>query len=87
MTLIAPVLLDGNSLDLDSLEEIARGRPAALDPAVLPAVRASRKVVDDLLSRGEVAYGLNTGFRPSGQPEDRARPGPRAATQPDSQPL
>ena len=61
-TLISPVLLDGRSLNLGLLEEIALGRPAALDPEVLPAVRASRKVVDDLLARGEVAYGLNTGF-------------------------
>ncbi len=62
MTLILPMLLDGASLDLGALEEIAGGRPAALDPAVLDRIRASRQVVDDLLARGEVAYGLNTGF-------------------------
>ena len=58
----SPVLLDGRSLTLLQVEEIAGGRPAALAPGVEEAVRASRRVVDDLLERGEVAYGLNTGF-------------------------
>ena len=61
-TQVRPVLLDGRSLDPGALEEIAEGRPAALDPSILEGVLASRKVVEDLLARGEVAYGLNTGF-------------------------
>lgn len=58
----SPVLLDGRSLTLGAVEEIAEGRPAALAPSVEEAVLASRRVVDDLLARGAVAYGLNTGF-------------------------
>jgi len=62
MIATAPVSLNGADLDLAALEQIADGRPAALDPSVLQQIRASRQVVDDLLARGEVAYGLNTGF-------------------------
>lgn len=60
--LTTPVELDGRSLTLSAVEEIAAGRPAALAPSVEEGIRASRAVVEGLLARGEVAYGLNTGF-------------------------
>ena len=59
----SPLLLSGQPLSLEQIAEVAlSGWEAALDPAVLPAIRASRSVVDGLLARGETAYGINTGF-------------------------
>jgi len=58
-----PITIDGNSLDLDSLEQVARqGRAVALAAAARQAVSASRRVVDDAVARGAVVYGVTTGF-------------------------
>lgn len=58
-----PLLLAGQPLTLDEIAAVSlHHRPAALDPAALPAIRASRAVVDALLARHETAYGINTGF-------------------------
>ena len=58
-----PLLLAGQALRLEEIVEVAvGGRMAALDPAALEGLRASRAVVDGLLKRGETAYGVNTGF-------------------------
>ncbi len=58
-----PLLLSGNALTLDELNEVAVfGREAALDPSALEGILASRAVVEGLLGRGETAYGINTGF-------------------------
>src|SRR5687768_905818 len=57
------VLLDGHSLTLDDVEDVARGRRrAALAPAARAAVAAARRVVDDAVSSGRVVYGVTTGF-------------------------
>jgi histidine ammonia-lyase len=57
------LLLAGQPLTLDDIGAVAlHGRGVALDPAALPSIRASRKVVADLLARGGTAYGINTGF-------------------------
>jgi histidine ammonia-lyase len=59
----APVLLDGASFTLDDLEAVARARRAvALAPAAREAVARARRVVDDAVARGEVVYGVTTGF-------------------------
>jgi histidine ammonia-lyase len=58
-----PLSVDGRQLDLDALEQVARGsRPVALAPAAREAVLAARRVVDDAVTRGAVVYGVTTGF-------------------------
>ncbi len=58
-----PLQLDGTALTLEDVVEVARRRrPVAIAPDAWPAVEASRKVVDDLVERGEIAYGVTTGF-------------------------
>ncbi|MEA3144404.1 MAG: histidine ammonia-lyase [Thermoplasmata archaeon] len=57
-----PVTLDGNSLRLEDVAAVARGAPVRIDPRAWPAVEASRRVVDDLVKAGTVAYGITTGF-------------------------
>ena len=59
----SPLLLAGQPLTLDEIAQVAlAGRSVALDPDALPAILASRAVVDGVLARGETAYGVNTGF-------------------------
>jgi histidine ammonia-lyase len=59
----SPLLLAGQPLSLTEICDVALdGRAVALDPAALPAIRASRAVVDTLLASGGTAYGINTGF-------------------------
>ena len=55
--------LDGSSLTLDQLEQIAReGAPVALTGPAIARVEASRAVVDAHAQRGAAVYGVNTGF-------------------------
>jgi histidine ammonia-lyase len=55
--------LDGSSLTLDQLEQIARaGAPVALTDEAIAHVQASRAVVDTHAQRGTPVYGVNTGF-------------------------
>src|SRR5207247_67664 len=60
----ATIHLDGNSLKLEDIGRIAAGAeiPVALAPAAVEGVRRSRAAVEELLRRGEVAYGITTGF-------------------------
>jgi histidine ammonia-lyase len=60
----SPVLaLDGRSLDLVALEDVAcRGRRVALASEARAAVAAARRVVDDAVAKGAVVYGVTTGF-------------------------
>jgi len=57
-----PLKLTGHDLKVDDVVAAVRGRPVMLDPATLPAIRRSRAAVEDLVARGEVAYGITTGF-------------------------
>jgi histidine ammonia-lyase len=58
-----PLVLDGASLTLEGLESVARTRRAvALSAPARQAVARARKVVDDAVARGDVVYGVNTGF-------------------------
>lgn len=59
-----PLLLDGNSLTLASVARFLRdpGAEVALAPAAAERVRASRRVVDEIVASGKVAYGITTGF-------------------------
>ena len=56
------LVLDGASLDLDGLESVADGRPVGLAESARQAVLASRRVVDEAVARGDVVYGVTTGF-------------------------
>lgn len=60
------VLLDGASLTFEQVLAVAYGRPGAplvaLAPAARPAVERAAQAVATLLARGEVAYGITTGF-------------------------
>jgi histidine ammonia-lyase len=59
----AALVIDGGALDLAGLEAVARHRRAlALSDAARASVRASRGVVDQAVARGDVVYGVTTGF-------------------------
>ena len=59
----SPVSLDGRTLTIAQLRAVAeRGAPAELAPAARAKMAATRRVVDDLVSRNAVAYGVTTGF-------------------------
>jgi histidine ammonia-lyase len=69
--------LDGQSLTLEQLEQIARhGAPVAIAGEAIARVRASRAVVDEHVRRGTPTYGVNTGF---GALADVAIPGDQLA--------
>ncbi len=58
-----PVVLDGSNLTIGAVAAVARqAAPVSVSDQAWDAVAASRQVVDDLLERGEVAYGITTGF-------------------------
>jgi histidine ammonia-lyase len=56
------VVIDGGRLRLDELEAVAEGRGVRLHPEARAAVAQARQVVDDAVERGEVVYGVTTGF-------------------------
>ncbi|MGD8856642.1 MAG: histidine ammonia-lyase [Chloroflexota bacterium] len=56
------LLINGNDLGVDDVIDVVRGRPVALDPAALPAIKRSRAAVEQLVAQGVVAYGITTGF-------------------------
>lgn len=59
---MSEVILDGESLTLVDFERVARGVPVGISDGVLPRIRDSRAVVDELLEEGHTLYGINTGF-------------------------
>ncbi len=61
---ISPVVLDGQSLTLDSFVAAARTAEArvSIAPAALAALAASRGRVDRAIASGATMYGINTGF-------------------------
>jgi histidine ammonia-lyase len=59
----APVVLDGARLTLEELESVARTRRAVgLAPTAREGVVRSRAVVDEVVAKGAVVYGVTTGF-------------------------
>ncbi len=63
MTTPAPLLLDGSSLSIHDLHEVAMGRRRVqLAPAAEARMRATRAVVEGLAARGAAVYGVTTGF-------------------------
>jgi histidine ammonia-lyase len=57
------IALDGRSLTIADVVAVADGRaPVTLAPAAAGRMARLRAVVDDLVARGAVAYGVTTGF-------------------------
>jgi histidine ammonia-lyase len=55
--------IDGQSLSLEDVETVARAmRPVRLAERALPAIEASRAVVDAIVAEARPAYGITTGF-------------------------
>ncbi len=55
--------LDGNTLSLEQLNDVARGRlEVELAPTALARMSRSRYLVEEVLRTGQVIYGVNTGF-------------------------
>jgi histidine ammonia-lyase len=59
---MTPVLLTGNDLSLVQLAAVSNGAPVAFSESAIAAMQASRAVVDGAVARGDVVYGVNTGF-------------------------
>ncbi|MEM7335692.1 MAG: histidine ammonia-lyase [Chloroflexota bacterium] len=57
-----PLTISGNELKVDDVVAVANGRLTQLDPLAIPAIERSRTAVDKLVSDGQIAYGITTGF-------------------------
>ncbi|MFN2188958.1 MAG: histidine ammonia-lyase [Candidatus Promineifilaceae bacterium] len=58
---MSPIFVNGN-LQLDDVVAAARGERVELDEKMLPKVERSRAAVERLIDRGEIVYGITTGF-------------------------
>jgi histidine ammonia-lyase len=54
--------LDGESLTVEDLMSIHADSKIHIKDSAWERVRASRRIVDKIISEGKVAYGINTGF-------------------------
>ena len=55
--------LNGQTLTLAEIVTVAFGdAPVQISPSARPRILASRKVVEDIIGRGTVVYGVSTGF-------------------------
>jgi histidine ammonia-lyase len=54
--------IDGASLTLEQTVEVAGGVEARLAQGARARIDRSRRFVEDIVARGEVVYGINTGF-------------------------
>ena len=54
--------LDGASLTLEQTEAVADGAMVQLAYAARPRIERARRFVEEIVARGEVVYGINTGF-------------------------
>src|SRR6202012_3336246 len=63
MTAPSPIQLTGNDLTFAQLDDVAlHGARVSLAPDAIERMKASRAIVDRVVSSGETAYGINTGF-------------------------
>lgn len=59
----AMLYLDGNSLTLDDVIQVARfGRKVQISEKAKDTVRQSRQYIDQLVESGRIVYGITTGF-------------------------
>lgn len=56
------LVVDGNSLTIESLMAIGPKTQISLSSEAWEAVRKSRNVVDTIVAEGRTVYGINTGF-------------------------
>ena len=57
------IIIDGNSLTLDDLVNVARYNfPVEISEEALAKVKVSRQIVDDIVEAGQISYGITTGF-------------------------
>jgi histidine ammonia-lyase len=56
------LVLTGEDLAVDDVVAAASGRRVTLDPGAIPAMERSRQAVEGLVARGDVVYGITTGF-------------------------
>lgn len=56
------VEIDGSSLTLEQTAQVADGAQVTLASSARPRIERARQFVEDIIARGEVVYGLNTGF-------------------------
>ncbi|MFW9974840.1 MAG: histidine ammonia-lyase [Candidatus Thorarchaeota archaeon] len=58
-----PVMVDGESLTIEDVVQVARYyEPVVLHESAIPRIRKSRAVVENAIKKGDVVYGVNTGF-------------------------
>ncbi len=57
-----PIRITGEHLTMEEVAAIAAGATATLAPEAVAAMERSRQGVERLLARGEIAYGITTGF-------------------------
>src|ERR1700722_10735288 len=63
MTAPAAIQLTGNDLTFAQLNDVAlHGAKVSLAGDAIERMKASRAIVDRVVSSGETAYGINTGF-------------------------
>jgi len=64
--ILDPVFLDGENLTIEQVVTVAQGAPGApavaLSPEAVSKVQRAQQAVANLIARGEVAYGITTGF-------------------------
>jgi len=56
------IVLDGQSLSIEDVWAVAAGAPVALAPKARARMQQTRAVVETIVSRGAVVYGVTTGF-------------------------
>jgi histidine ammonia-lyase len=54
--------IDGSSLTLEQTAAVAGGAQVSIAPAARERVERTRRFVEGIIERGEVVYGINTGF-------------------------
>jgi histidine ammonia-lyase len=60
---VITISLNGESLTIEQVVAVAEGAPAVeLSPDAIGKVRRAQQAVADLIARGEIAYGITTGF-------------------------
>jgi histidine ammonia-lyase len=56
------ILPIAGNLAIDDVIAVVHGQQVALDPGLLPKIETSRAAVEKLIERGEIVYGITTGF-------------------------
>lgn len=60
---LAPIALFGQALTIEEISAVAfQHHPVTINEKAWPKIKASRAVVESVVSSGETAYGINTGF-------------------------